>query len=183
MKKYWSYYKIKVDKKYFWSTLSVTSPGQTCDPLNFLYPVIPSYFFVLFSFFLWLLCGVCLRLCLFFRVRKSCVIYLIGRREKCHNRVEIGLWWDWPLGLDETLCHKGNRKLMKSHHMERWCLSQYRTWQRCSLPRTALEEIQYKISRKENQPHVQMYTTDKLWRPVITFNENWADWHTPPLTS
>lgn len=97
------------------------------------------------SFPPFLLCSISFRLCLIFRVRKSCVTYLIGQREKCHNRAEIGLWWHWTRGLDETPCHRGNRKLMKSHHMERWCLCLYRTRLQpsrpiCSSPWTLLDK-------------------------------------------
>lgn len=63
--------------------------------------------------------SICLRLLLFFHVVNSCMAYLIGQREKCHSRLEVGLWKDWTLGFDEPPRHKGNRKLMKSHHMER----------------------------------------------------------------
>lgn len=139
----------------------------------FLYPVIPFHG-LLFSFFLWLLCSICFRLSLFFRARKSCVTYLIGWREKCHNRVEIGLWRDWTLGLDETPCHRGNRNLMKSHHTERWCLSLYRTWLQPEDRAPAYQghhskETQQQISRKEHQPHAQMYTA------VVKTSNYWTD--------
>lgn len=64
--------------------------------------------------------NICLRLLLFFRVVKPCVTYPIGQREKCHSRVEIWLCRDWTLGFDEPQRHQGDRKLMKSHHMEQW---------------------------------------------------------------
>lgn len=165
---------------YLWSTLSATSPSHACDSDG---SFIPSCFSFFFFFFLWLLCGICLRLCLFFRVGKSCVTYLIGQREKCHNRVEIGLWWDWTRGLDETPCHQGNRKLMKSHHMERWCLSLHRTRLQpsrpsCSSPRTALDKD---ISRKENQSCVQTYTTENLKASHYFSDETKIEHTTLPL--
>lgn len=50
--------------------------------------------------------NICLRLLLFFRAVKPCVTYPIGQREKCHSRVEIGLWRDWTLGFDEPSRHQ-----------------------------------------------------------------------------
>lgn len=63
---------------------------------------------------------ICLRLLLFFHAVRPRVTYPIGQREKCHSRVEIGLWRDWTPGFDEPPRRQGKRKLMTSHHMEGW---------------------------------------------------------------
>lgn len=127
--------------------------------------------------------NICLRLLLFFRVVKPCVTYPIGQREKCHSRVEIGLWRDWTLGCDEPQRHQVNRKLMKSHHMERWyrqtlmgmpvpaedseytyCSGlQAEHCQGCSSPRQGpMKGTHAKAVKKPISPILQMYPTDYL---------------------
>lgn len=167
---------------YLWSTSSIISSTQTCD-WWFSFSSHPVFFYF---FFLTALRH--LPEALSFAWRSH--VWLIWlAREKCHNRVEIGLCWDWTRGLDET--HQGvspgQRKANEGppygevipvsvEDMTPALKTELQLTKDSARQRHNIKQVKRETSR------VQMWTTENLWRLVITFHMK-LELSTPPFPS
>lgn len=110
-------------------------------------------------------------------------------REKCHNRVKIGLCWDWTRGLDETHqgVSSGQRKANEGppygevipvsvQDMTPALKTELQLTKDSARQRHNIKQVERETS------HVQMWTTENLWRLVITFHMK-LELSTPPFPS